>query len=435
MMTSVQQRTGLLYASLALAVTSLAATTAVAYLARRAELALASDVAERHLLTLDGVATAGNVDALHIAWIAALVTTLALAAASLWLARERLIRRGELGLAAFYALAAILFIPVIATFVVGDPPGPMEKALDHERWEMRERVGEWFLARADEILGAWTPANEKPLGPTTIDRPVVWLDLGRDGEQPSRGRSTLLGIGGVPQVLHEKLAPSLLVAVTRTEVVSEIHYVTHTYSMPFVEPKVDRREPGSVAQLAWHVAVFTWPEGEYLGSERLQGERPTVTASSVHAPGLGEGPAQAFLKRHDPSGCVMVGPPPPACAEASLSADDPTFSTVLMNLATLHELLGDTGRAEQIYARALAIQEKALSADDPALLRSLNPLAMLHHLAGRYGQAEPLYRRSIAIAGRAYGPDHPYVAMLRENLAELRRLTEQERPAAEIEQR
>ncbi len=434
MMTSLRQRTGLLYASLALAVTSLVTTTAVAYLSRRAELALAREVAERHLLTLDGVLAAANVDALQIAWIAALVTTLVLAAASLWLAREHLTRSGLLGPTALYALAAILFIPVIATFVAGDPPGPMEKALDHNRWEMRERVGERFLARAGEILGAWTPTEEKPLGPTTIDRPVVWFDLAQDAEAPWPRRASLLGIGGVPQVLHEKLAPSVLVAITRIEVVSEIHYVTHTFSMPFVEPKVDKREPGAVAQFAWQVAAFTWPEGEYLGSERILGERPTVTFASVHAPGLGEGPAQAFLKRHDPSGCVMVGPPPPACAEASLAADDPTFATVLMNLATLHELLGDTGRAERIYARALAIQEKVLGADDPALLRSLNPLAMLHHLGGRYGQAEPLYRRSIAIAGRAYGRDHPYVAMLLENLAELRRLTEQEKPTAEIGQ-
>lgn len=433
MMTSLRQRTGLLYASLALAVTSLAATTAVAYLSRRAELALAREVAERHLLTLDGVATAGNVDALHIAWIAALVTSLVLAAASLWLARERLIRSGLLGPTALYALVAILFIPLIASFVPGNPPGPMEKSLEEQRVKLRARVEERFLARADAILGAWTPANEKPLGATTIDRPVVWFDLGRDGEQPSRGRSTLRGgMGGVP-LLPEKLVPSVLVAVTGTEVVSEIHYVEHTFSKPFVTPKVDRREPGAVAQFAWQVAVFTWPEGEYLGSERILGRRPTVTPFTIHAPGLDEGPAEAFLLRHDRSGCVMVGIPPPACAEASLASDDPTFATVLVNLGTYREFFGDKGRAEQIYARALAIQEKALSADDPALLRSLNPLAMLHHLAGRYGQAEPLYRRSIAIAGRAYGPEHPYVAMLRENLAELRRLTEQERPAAEIE--
>lgn len=427
--------TTLLYISWTLAVTSLAVTTTFAYMGRHAEIELVREIAKRHLLALEGIRAAETVHTLHVVAIAAFVFTLVLTAASFWLDRENLRRRGVLGPAAIYALLGILFIPMIATFVAGDPPAAMKKVLEEERWKTRQRLEERFLARADEILGAWTPTGEKPLGSTTIDRPAVWLDLTSDATQTPTPRCSLLGVGGVPQVIHEKLIPSILIAVTRIEVVSETHYVTHTFSMPFAEPKVDKREPGSVAQVAWHVAVFRWPEGEYLGSERIEGRRPTVNSFSVHAYGLDEGPAQTFLKHHDPSGCVMVGAPALACAEDSLASDDPVFGTVQLNLGSLYEILHDSGRAEQIYTRVLAVQEKALGADDPALIRSLNCLAVLHHLAGRYRQAEPLYSRSIALAERVYGPDHRYVAMLRENFGELQRLAMPDGAAAESERR
>ena len=69
----------------------------------------------------------------------------------------------------------------------------------------------------------------------------------------------------------------------------------------------------------------------------------------------------------------------------------------LTNQALLYDSQGRYAEAEQLYQRALAIQEETLGREHPDVARSLNNLADLYRGHGRYAEAESLYRRSLDI--------------------------------------
>ncbi|WP_309890016.1 CHAT domain-containing tetratricopeptide repeat protein, partial [Archangium sp.] len=108
-----------------------------------------------------------------------------------------------------------------------------------------------------------------------------------------------------------------------------------------------------------------------------------------------------------------------AIREGALGKDHPDVAASLNNLATLYRDQGHYGRAEPLYARALAIRDGALGKDDPKVASSLNNLAILYRDQGQYGRAEPLYERALAIGEGTLGKNHPDVARSLNNLANL----------------
>ncbi len=72
---------------------------------------------------------------------------------------------------------------------------------------------------------------------------------------------------------------------------------------------------------------------------------------------------------------------------------------------------------ENLYRRALGIQEKSLGADHPALAATLNNLGALLDQRGKAGESEPLQRRALQIQEKALGPLHPDTAATLTTLA------------------
>lgn len=77
------------------------------------------------------------------------------------------------------------------------------------------------------------------------------------------------------------------------------------------------------------------------------------------------------------------------------------------NLANLHVTLGQYGKAEPLYKKALRSQGNLLSRERPELLTTMNNLAGLYESQGRYDEAEPLYRQAAQMSEIILGPEDP----------------------------
>ncbi len=129
-----------------------------------------------------------------------------------------------------------------------------------------------------------------------------------------------------------------------------------------------------------------------------------------------------------------------AIHEKALGPENPQTATSLSNLANVFYLQGKFSEAEKIHRRALAIREKVLGSGHPDTATSLNNLANVLFEQGKdqqltlseqrararagqrvqsLSQVEDLYRRALAIQEKALGPDHPSVATTLNNLAAL----------------
>jgi tetratricopeptide (TPR) repeat protein len=83
---------------------------------------------------------------------------------------------------------------------------------------------------------------------------------------------------------------------------------------------------------------------------------------------------------------------------------------VLTNLGTLLANLGESRRARELTARAIAIDERALGPDHPDLATSLYGLAQIDASLDDRAGARTLLQRALAIRERAFGAGHPQVA-------------------------
>lgn len=105
--------------------------------------------------------------------------------------------------------------------------------------------------------------------------------------------------------------------------------------------------------------------------------------------------------------------------EASAKPDDLNFAEDCDSFGVLLRKEGKYAQAEQLYRRALNIQQLKLPPDDPALVSTFNNLGALLNFEAKYGEAEPLLRRALAIDEENQGPDDPGVARILTNLASL----------------
>ncbi len=108
-----------------------------------------------------------------------------------------------------------------------------------------------------------------------------------------------------------------------------------------------------------------------------------------------------------------------AIDEESFGPGHPDVATDLNNLA---QLLQDTNRlaeAESLMQRALAIDEESFGPGHPNVARDLNNLAQLLQATNRLAEAEPLLRRALAIVEASLPDHHPSVQLGRRNLEAL----------------
>jgi tetratricopeptide (TPR) repeat protein len=96
---------------------------------------------------------------------------------------------------------------------------------------------------------------------------------------------------------------------------------------------------------------------------------------------------------------------------------------------------GDAVRPEELYIRALDIQQRLWGPDHQEVAHTLNNLALYYKQLGRLAEARPLYERALAIFRKSDGASHQNTATTMYNLAQLFKVQgkEMERRARQTE--
>ena len=107
--------------------------------------------------------------------------------------------------------------------------------------------------------------------------------------------------------------------------------------------------------------------------------------------------------------------------ETSLSPDHPQVAQTLNNLGLLYYNTGSPEKALALYTRALEIFEKLGKMEHMGYANTLNNLAGVYVRKRRCKEALELYEKTLAIREKLLGEEHPEVAKTLNNLAELYR--------------
>ena len=152
------------------------------------------------------------------------------------------------------------------------------------------------------------------------------------------------------------------------------------------------------------------------------------TARLDRAPATYDPSTDSYEQRMDVARAALAGGDR-AAAERALEAaiaiaegtadGSPALALALARLGEIKHLDGKQGEAEQLFRRALEINERALGQEHPDLVVLLNDLSRLYLKRGAHSEAEPLLLRLHAIK-RAKGEDHPEVATVLASLASVK---------------
>lgn len=108
--------------------------------------------------------------------------------------------------------------------------------------------------------------------------------------------------------------------------------------------------------------------------------------------------------------------------EQRLQGLHPDVTTTLDNLAELYRVWGRYDEAESFGHRARDAQERSLGTEHPRMASILNNLGELATVQGRYPEAEQHHRQALTIREKLLGQEHPETATTCNNLAELYRI-------------
>lgn len=103
-------------------------------------------------------------------------------------------------------------------------------------------------------------------------------------------------------------------------------------------------------------------------------------------------------------------------AEVARFGTDPMRADLLDQLAAIHRAVGDLERAQELFARALSINEASLGLDHSATGISVMGLALVLGERGELDEAQRLHERALSISETAFGPEHPTNAFALINL-------------------
>lgn len=92
-------------------------------------------------------------------------------------------------------------------------------------------------------------------------------------------------------------------------------------------------------------------------------------------------------------------------------------ATILNNLGSVYQDMGDLREAEHCYRRAVEMIEAANGPESIGLAGPLNNLGSLYLEQSKYSKSVEVRRRSLAIREKAYGQSNPEVAAVLRNLA------------------
>lgn len=92
-----------------------------------------------------------------------------------------------------------------------------------------------------------------------------------------------------------------------------------------------------------------------------------------------------------------------ALREASSGRESPDLVPALENLSRVDQLLRQSGAAEILLARAIAIRERAEGPDHADVAIEYNAPARLFVVPKKLAESEPLYVRAIQILAKNFG--------------------------------
>lgn len=120
------------------------------------------------------------------------------------------------------------------------------------------------------------------------------------------------------------------------------------------------------------------------------------------------------------------------CLRHREEPDSPHTGALVKNLAGLYLTLGQTEKAETLYAQATELLEKTLGKEHPAYLATLEERIQLYHFANRPQEALKLALHTIAPTEKRYGPGHPNTAQIYASTALLAHRAEEWDTALEL---
>ena len=82
-------------------------------------------------------------------------------------------------------------------------------------------------------------------------------------------------------------------------------------------------------------------------------------------------------------------------------ADSVTGGTAFLNIATVYNAFGETGRALAFYEKAKAVYEEKLAPEDPRMGGLYNNFGLALAAAGRFGEARKAYGNALAVMEKA----------------------------------
>lgn len=103
--------------------------------------------------------------------------------------------------------------------------------------------------------------------------------------------------------------------------------------------------------------------------------------------------------------------------EHTIGRNHPYFATSLSNLADALGPQGKYEQAEKLYLEALEINKKTTGCNHPDFAGRINNLGALYRRQKKYEQAEDLFRQTLEICDLTVGREHPNYAITLTNLA------------------
>ena len=187
-----------------------------------------------------------------------------------------------------------------------------------------------------------------------------------------------------------------------------------------VQPLPAAENAAERAQELTAQVVLLFKEGKYAEAKRFAEE--LVSIREGHASSTGKSTGLHILGRiHEELGdykraeelyCRAV-----QINEELGRADERDSIEIELKLGSLYRSMVEFGKAEGTMLRALRRCENALGEDDALTALACNNLGGLYEVLNDYPRAEAFYKRSLAIREKVYGPDNPYTVWVLDNLA------------------
>ncbi|WP_375768620.1 tetratricopeptide repeat protein [Archangium gephyra] len=97
------------------------------------------------------------------------------------------------------------------------------------------------------------------------------------------------------------------------------------------------------------------------------------------------------------------------------------LSRLLNSMGNVLLDLGQYERARGFFERSMELKQKALGPEHPSLASSINNLGLVHEALGHSEQAQAQYERAVALKRKTLGPNHPSLASSLANLGDILR--------------